>query len=68
MVYVAKIAAVADAIVKVADMSFGKRPFRVHNDLAQDGCEVVNTVPDRIRAEFLHRIGLSDLLTPQVNT
>jgi hypothetical protein len=62
----ADVAAVADAIVKVVDMPFGKRPFRVHIDPAQDGCEVVNAVADRIRAEFLHRIGLSDLLTPRV--
>jgi len=32
----------------------------------QDGCEVVNTVADRIRAEFLRRIGLGDLLTPRI--
>src|SRR5215211_240645 len=62
----AAVAAVADPIVKVVDMPFGKRPFRVHIDPAQDGCEVVNAVADRIRAEFLHRIGLSDLLTPRV--
>lgn len=62
----ADVTAVADAIVKVVDMPFGKRPFRVHIDPAQDGCEVVNAVADRIRAEFLHRIGLSDLLTPRV--
>jgi NAD(P)-dependent dehydrogenase (short-subunit alcohol dehydrogenase family) len=62
----ADVAAVADAIVKVVDMPFGKRPFRVHIDPAQDGAEVVNAVADRIRAEFLRRIGLSDLLTPRV--
>jgi NAD(P)-dependent dehydrogenase (short-subunit alcohol dehydrogenase family) len=62
----ADVAAVADAIVKVVDMPFGKRPFRVHIDPAQDGVEVVNAVADRIRAEFLRRIGLSDLLTPRV--
>ena len=48
-------------------MPFGKRPFRTHIDPAQDGCEVVNTVADRIRAEFLRRIGLGDLLAPRVN-
>jgi NAD(P)-dependent dehydrogenase (short-subunit alcohol dehydrogenase family) len=63
----ADVAAVADAIVKVVDMPFGKRPFRVHIDPAQDGCEVVNAVADRIRAEFLRRIGLGDLLAPKVN-
>lgn len=63
----ADIAAVADAIVKVVDMPFRKRPFRIHIDPAQDGCEVVNAVADHIRAEFLHRIGLGDLLIPRVN-
>jgi NAD(P)-dependent dehydrogenase (short-subunit alcohol dehydrogenase family) len=63
----ADVAAVADAIVKVVDMPFGKRPFRIHIDPAQDGCEVVNAVADHIRAEFLRRIGLDDLLAPRVN-
>jgi NAD(P)-dependent dehydrogenase (short-subunit alcohol dehydrogenase family) len=63
----ADVAPVADAIVKVVDMPFGKRPFRVHIDPAQDGSEVVSAVADRIRAEFLRRIGLDDLLAPRVN-
>jgi NAD(P)-dependent dehydrogenase (short-subunit alcohol dehydrogenase family) len=58
-------AAVADAIVKVVDTPFGKRPFRVHIDPTQDGAEVVNMVSDRVRAELLRRIGLGDLLTPR---
>ena len=63
----ADVAAVTDAIVKVVDMPFGKRPFRIHIDPAQDGCELVNAVADRIRAEFLRLIGLCDLLAPRVN-
>jgi NAD(P)-dependent dehydrogenase (short-subunit alcohol dehydrogenase family) len=63
----ADVAAVAEALVKVVDMPFGKRPFRIHIDPAQDGCEVVNAVADRIRAEFLRRIGLGDLLATRVN-
>ena len=63
----ADVISVADAIVKVIDMPFGKRPFRMHIDPAQDGCEVVNAVADRIRAEFLRRIGLGDLLVARVN-
>jgi NAD(P)-dependent dehydrogenase (short-subunit alcohol dehydrogenase family) len=63
----ADVSAVADAIVKVVDMPFGKRPFRIHIDPVQDGCEVVNAVADHIRAEFLRRIGLNDLLAPRVN-
>jgi hypothetical protein len=47
-------------------MPCGTRPFRTHIDPAQDGCDVVNTVADRIRAEFLRRVGLGDLLTPRM--
>jgi NAD(P)-dependent dehydrogenase (short-subunit alcohol dehydrogenase family) len=61
----ANVAGVADAIVKVVDTPFGERPFRVHCDPTQDGAEVVNMVSDRIRAEFLRRIGLADLLRPR---
>ena len=56
---------VADAIVKVVDAPFGKRPFRVHIDPSQDGAEVVNGVADRVRAELLRRIGLEDVLRPK---
>jgi NAD(P)-dependent dehydrogenase (short-subunit alcohol dehydrogenase family) len=61
----ADVQAVADAIVKVVDAPFGKRPFRVHVDPSSDGCEEVNGVADRMRAELLQRIGLSDLLKPR---
>ena len=56
--------AVAEAIVKIVDAPFGKRPFRAHIDPTQDGAEVVNMVSDRVRAELLRRIGLADVLTP----
>lgn len=55
---------VADALVDVVAAPDGKRPFRVHVDPADDGSEEVSRVADRIRAEFLTRIGLADLLTP----
>jgi NAD(P)-dependent dehydrogenase (short-subunit alcohol dehydrogenase family) len=61
----ADVSSVADAIVKVVDAPFGKRPFRVHIDPTQDGAEIVNAVSDRVRAELLRRIGLGDLLTPR---
>jgi NAD(P)-dependent dehydrogenase (short-subunit alcohol dehydrogenase family) len=60
----ADVAGVADAIVQVVDTPFGKRPFRVHYDPAEDGANVGFSVLDRLRAEMLHRVGLSDLLTP----
>ena len=58
---------VADAIVKVVDTPFGKRPFRVHVDPTQDGAEVTNMVMDRVRSEMLRRVGLADLLVPAVH-
>jgi len=61
----ADVSAVAEAIVKVVDAPFGKRPFRVHIDPTQDGAEVVNGVLDRVRAEMLRRVGLEDLLSPR---
>ncbi|MCU1320706.1 MAG: Short-chain dehydrogenase/reductase [Acidobacteriaceae bacterium] len=60
----ADVSEVAAAIVRVVDMPFGKRPFRVHIDPAQDGAEIVNAVADRVRAELLRNIGLGDLLVP----
>jgi NAD(P)-dependent dehydrogenase (short-subunit alcohol dehydrogenase family) len=62
----ADVGAVAKAIVEVVDMEHGTRPFRVHIDPADDGAEVVNAVADRVRAEFLRRVGLEDLLRPGV--
>ena len=62
----ADVSAVAEAIVRVVETPFGRRPFRVHVDPTQDGAEVVNAVSDRVRAELLRRIGLGDLLIPRV--
>jgi NAD(P)-dependent dehydrogenase (short-subunit alcohol dehydrogenase family) len=62
----ADVSAVAEAIVRIVDMPFGKRPFRTHIDPSQDGAEVVNGVADRVRAELFQRIGLGDLLSPRV--
>ncbi|WP_158926679.1 SDR family oxidoreductase [Acidisphaera sp. S103] len=57
-------AEVARQIVRVVDMPFGKRPFRVHVDPSQDGAEIVNGVADRVRNEMYHNIGLENLLHP----
>ena len=62
----ADVSAVAEAIVRVVETPFGRRPFRVHVDPTQDGAEVVNAVSDRVRAELLRRIGLGDLLIPRL--
>jgi hypothetical protein len=58
---------VAEAIVKLVGTPFGKRPFRVHIDPSEDGAEIVNGVADRVRTELFRRIGIEDLLKPQVN-
>jgi len=60
----ADVAQVADAIVDVVAAAKGTRPYRVHIDPTDDGAAVVFAVGDRIRAEFLRRAGLGDLLHP----
>jgi NAD(P)-dependent dehydrogenase (short-subunit alcohol dehydrogenase family) len=60
----ADVADVAAAIVEVVDTPKGRRPFRVHIDPTDDGAAVVFAVGDRVRAEFLRRVGLQDVLRP----
>jgi NAD(P)-dependent dehydrogenase (short-subunit alcohol dehydrogenase family) len=57
----------AREIVRVVDLPFGGRPFRVHVDPSQDGAEIVNAVADRMRREMYRNIGLADLLSPRIN-
>lgn len=57
-------AGVAERIVEVVGMEFGTRPFRLHYDPSEDGADVGFAVLDRVRAEMLHRVGMSELLTP----
>ena len=54
---------VSDEIARIVALPAGTRPFRVHIDPANDGSEEVSSVADRIRAEFLTRVDLADLLT-----
>lgn len=54
---------VSDEIARIVALPKGERPYRVHIDPANDGSEEVSNVADRIRAEFLTRVGLEDLLT-----
>lgn len=56
---------VADAVVAAVNAPFGKRPFRVVIDPASDGSAVSYAVIDRVRAEFLHRVGFADLMQPK---
>jgi len=60
----ADVSAVAEVIARIVCTPFGKRPFRIHIDPAQDGAEIVNGVADRVRGEMFRRIGLEDLLHP----
>jgi NAD(P)-dependent dehydrogenase (short-subunit alcohol dehydrogenase family) len=55
---------VAGAIAGLVDTPFGERPFRIHVDPSDDGAAVAFAVIDRVRAEMLHRVGLTDLLKP----
>ncbi|MDQ0251758.1 NAD(P)-dependent dehydrogenase (short-subunit alcohol dehydrogenase family) [Sphingomonas kyeonggiensis] len=57
-------AGVAEEIVDLVGMEFGTRPFRLHYDPSQDGADITFGVMDRVRAEMLHRVGMSDLLKP----
>ena len=52
--------AVADAVA----LPYGTRPLRIIIDPASDGAIVSFAVIDRVRAEFLHRIGYANLLHP----
>jgi len=52
-------------LVGVVDTLFGNRPFRVHIYPTEDGASGF-MVLDRLRSAILHRVGLSDVLTPRV--
>lgn len=54
---------VSDEIARIVALPEGQRPYRVHIDPANDGSAEVSEVADRIRREFLTRVGLADLLT-----
>jgi NAD(P)-dependent dehydrogenase (short-subunit alcohol dehydrogenase family) len=57
---------VSDEIARIVALPAVERPYRIHIDPANDGSEEVSLVADRIRSEFLNRIGLEDLLHPSV--
>ncbi|MFH8698570.1 SDR family oxidoreductase [Streptomyces chartreusis] len=54
---------VSDEITRIVALPAGQRPYRVTIDPIDDGSEEVSDVADRIRREFLTRVGLADLLT-----
>ena len=59
--------AMADEVTRVVGLPVGKRPFRTIVDFVGDGFKEVSEVADRVRIEFAHRVGISDLLTPTLS-
>ncbi len=57
-------AEVARAVAAVVNAEHGRRPFRVVVDPASDGASVSYAVIDRVREQFLDRIGFADLRRP----
>ena len=57
-------AEVGRAIVKLVATPFGKRPFRVTVDPTDGGAEEINKIGDRVRAAYLERAGMGDILHP----
>jgi NAD(P)-dependent dehydrogenase (short-subunit alcohol dehydrogenase family) len=52
------------AVAAIVRAQAGRRPFRTVIDPADDGAKVSFPVVDRIREQFLHRIGFPELLSP----
>lgn len=59
----ADVSLVSDEIARIVALPAGQRPYRVHIDPVDDGSAEASAVADRIRQDFLTRIGLADLLT-----
>lgn len=59
--------AVGRAVVDVVAAPRGKRPLRVHVDPAGDGAAVTFAVMDRVREQFLDRIGFPELRHPALS-
>lgn len=56
---------VGRAVVDIVAKPSGERPLRVYVDPASDGASVTFTVMDRVREQFLERIGYEDLVCPR---
>ncbi|MBB3938278.1 hypothetical protein [Aureimonas phyllosphaerae] len=57
-------AAIGRAVADVVSRPPGWRPLQIHVDPASDGAVVTFAVTDRVREQFLDRIGLLPLLRP----
>lgn len=58
-------AEIGRAVAKIVTSPVAKRPFRITIDPASDGSAVSFPVIDRVRAEFVHRIGFPEMLKPK---
>jgi len=59
--------AVADEVVRIVGLTKGQRPMRSVIDFVGDGATEVLEVSERVRIEFCHRIGISDLLQAKIS-
>ena len=58
--------AIGRAVADIVKASPGQRPLRICIDPADDGAAFSFQVIDRVREQFLHRIGLANLLHPRL--
>ncbi|MFD1776864.1 SDR family oxidoreductase [Paenibacillus rhizophilus] len=58
--------AVADEVARIVGLPAGSRPARSVIDFVNDGAAEVTELSEKLRIEFLHRIGLEELLKPAV--
>lgn len=56
--------AVGRAVLDIVAAKSGTRPLRTYVDPASDGAAITFAVMDRVREQFLERIGFSELLHP----
>ncbi len=59
---VAEPSMVADALVAVSEVHWGKKPFRFTADAVGDGGEEAPAVVDKMGVEFYDRFGVEKLL------
>ncbi len=52
------------AVVKLVATPYGKRPLRVTVDPTDGGAEEINKIGDRVRAAYLERASMGDVLHP----
>ena len=56
----------ARPIANVVNAPYGKKPFRVHVEPANDGSEAANAVAEQVREQYLRRMGFEDLIRVSV--